>query len=70
MNMQMKNRLACAGTDVQYCSIAILDIALASYLGGRKMASAKDLGVLGRGFFQSDNMFLGDDQYVRRTLRV
>ena len=34
------------------------------------MTAANYLSLFWRGFFQTGDMFFGDDQYVRRTLRI
>ena len=66
----MKDRLPCAGTDVENCAISVFDVALTRDLGRDEMASADDFGVGCLGFFQSREMFFGNDQYVCWRLRI
>jgi hypothetical protein len=66
----MEDGLSRAGPDIQHGAVAILDVAVTGYLGGRELASSYALGVFGRSLFQSNNMFLRNDQHVRGSLRI
>ena len=68
--MEVEDGLAGAGADVEDGAVALLDVALAGDLGGREVAAADDFGVGGLGFFQSGEMTLWNDQYMRRSLRT
>lgn len=62
--MEVEDRLAGAGADVEDGAVALLDVALAGDVGGGEVAAADDFGVGGLGFFQSGKMFLGNDEDV------
>lgn len=62
--MEVKDRLSGAGADVEHSAVSLLDVALAGDLGGGEMAAADDFGVGGLGFFQSREMFLGNNEDV------
>jgi len=66
----MKHRLPGARTDIEHRAISVFDGALAGNLSSRKMATSDEFGIFGRGFLQSRDVFLGDDQNVRRALRI
>src|SRR3974390_1208003 len=70
MHMQVKDGLSGTGTDVEDGAVSLLDIALAGDLRGGEVATANEFGVGGFGFFQSREMFLGNDQDVRGGLRA
>ena len=70
MDVQVKDRLSGAGTDVEDGAVSLLDLALAGYLGGGEMAAADDFCVAGLGLFQSRKMFFWNDQDVGRGLRL
>lgn len=48
--MQVKDRLACAGTDIEDRSVSLFDVALARNLRCGKMAATDDLCIGGLGF--------------------
>jgi hypothetical protein len=70
VDVKMKHGLTCAGADIEYRAIAVLDAAQARDFSGGEMTAADDSSFLGGGFFQSANVFFGDDEYVRRGLRI
>ena len=70
MYVEMKNGLARTGADVEHGSIAILDAALPRDIGGDELAAADHFCILGRGFLQSTQVLLGNDEHVRRSLRI
>jgi len=51
MHMQVKYRLSRLRPHIEHRPIAILNAALACYVGGSEMTTADQFGVLGRGFF-------------------
>ena len=56
--------------DVVHRAISVLDAALAADLRGDELAVAEDLGVFRRGFLQSNDVPLGNDEHVRRRLGI
>ena len=70
VHVQVKNGLPGTRPDVEHGSVAILDAALACDVGGGELAVADELGILGHRFFQPANVFFGNDQHVRRGLRI
>src|ERR1700728_366855 len=70
VHVEMKHRLPRSRTNIEHGSISLLDVSLPRNVGRRQMAAPDDLRVLRLGFFQSREMFLRDDQHVRRRLRV
>jgi len=68
--MQMKNRLPGARTYVQHSAVAILNRTLSRNVRSCKVAASHQFRIFSGGFLQAGNMFLGDDQHVRRTLWV
>ena len=68
--MEVEDRLSRPVADVEDGAVSLLDVALASDLGGRKVTTSDDFGVGDLGFFQSSKMFLGNDEDVRGSLRV
>src|SRR5271166_6239899 len=70
VNVHVKHRLTCAGTDIQDSAVSLLDLALARDFGSGEMAAANDLGVGGLGFLQSSKMPFGNDEHMRGCLRV
>jgi len=68
VDVKVEHRLACAWAYVQDRSVSVLDFALARDLSGGKMTASDDLSVGGLGLFQSGEMTLRNDQYVRRGL--
>lgn len=70
MQVQMENGLARVRAHVVHRAKSVLQLALAGDLCRHKLAIAHQFGIgLGR-LINSDNMFLGDDQDVRRRLRL
>ena len=70
MHVQVKNRLPGMRADVEHGSIAVLDAALARDIGGDELAAADQLGILCHSFLQSADVFFGNDQHMRRGLRI
>jgi hypothetical protein len=70
MYVQVKDRLAGTGTDVDYGSIAIFDAALARYFGGGELAIADKFRIFGCRFLESVEMFLGNDEHMGRSLGI
>ena len=68
--MEVEDGLAGAGADVEDGAVAVFDVALAGDVGGGEVAAAYQFGVFGLGFFESGEVFFGDDQDVGRGLRV
>src|SRR5690349_23702785 len=68
--MDVKDRLACAGSNVVNRSVAILDSALASDLRSSKLAISQNLSVLRLCLFEASNVLFGNDQDVSRRLRL
>ena len=60
MDVEMKHRLSCARTYVEYGAITVLDVALTGDFSRSQMTSANQFRVFGVGFFQSGKMLLGD----------
>src|ERR1019366_2580680 len=55
---------------VVHGAIAVLDAALTADLGRDELTVTEKLGILRRGFFQSHNMLLGNDEHVGRRFGV
>ena len=68
--MEVEDGLSGAGADVEDGAVSLLDVALASDLGGCKVTTSDDFGVGDLGFFQSSKMFLGNDEDMCGSLRV
>jgi hypothetical protein len=68
--MKMKHGLPRTRADIEHGAIPILDIALPGDLGGDQVAAADQLRVFQLRFLQSREMLLGDDENVRRRLRI
>lgn len=66
----MKYRLSRPRAHVKDCPVSLFDVPLARNLGCRQVATANRFSIFRLRFFQSSEMFLGDDEYVRRGLRV
>jgi hypothetical protein len=68
--MEVEDGLSRAGADVEDSAVSVFDVALAGDLSGHKMAAPDNFRVARLSFFQSHNMFLGNDEHVRRRLRM
>ena len=68
--MQMQDRLARARADVVDGAIPVLDVTLARDLSCDQLAIADQFRILGPGLSEIDNVPFGDDQDVRRRLRI
>ena len=68
--MQVKDGLSGAGTNVEDGAVSLLDLALAGDHGSGEMAAADDFCVTAFRFFQSCKMPFGNNQDVRRRLRI
>lgn len=70
VQVEVEDGLSGAGADVEDGAIAALDAALASDAGGGELALADQFSIFGLRFLQSGEVALGDDEDVRRGLRV
>src|ERR1044071_4528220 len=70
MQVQVEGWLARVWTHVVHGAKAVLQLALARYLGRNQLAIANQFGIGLRRLINPDNMLLGDDQNVRRRLRL
>ena len=70
MNVHVKDGLACARSDIEHCPVPILDTALTCNMGCSELTAADDFGVFCGRLLQSADMLLGNDQHMRRRLRV
>ena len=68
--MNVKDGLSGAGPDIVNRAIARLNVAFAAQLSGDQLHVAKDRRVVSFGFFQSGNVFLGNNEKVRGRLRM
>ena len=68
--MEMENGLSGAGANVEDGAVTLLDVALAGDCGCGQVTAANHFGVFGLRFFQSGEMFLGDDEHVRGRARM
>ncbi|MCU1255531.1 MAG: hypothetical protein JWM83_1830 [Candidatus Angelobacter sp.] len=69
MQMQMENCLACVRTHVIDRTESVLQFAFPSYLCRDQLAIAHQFRIRFRSLVNAHNMFLGDDQHMRRRLR-
>ena len=70
MQMQMKDGLPCVRANVKDRAISFFETALFRELRRGQVQSADDLGILRLRLFQAGHVSLGNDQDVRRRLRV
>lgn len=70
VNVQMKDTLSGAGSDIQHRAITVLDAPFPGQFGRYHMTITYLGRVLVLGFLQSSNMPLGDDKDMSRRLRV
>src|SRR5271157_3061262 len=70
VQMQMEHRLSRARPNVVDGAISVLDTALTAELRRDELAIAEDLGVFRRGFLQSHNVPLGNNEHVGRRFGV
>ena len=68
--MQVKNRLTGPRSDIEHRPVPVFNAALARNVRSHKITAADGFRVFGLSFFQSADMLLGNDQHVRRRLRV
>jgi len=68
--MQVKHGLAGTGPDIEHRAVPVFNAALARNVRSCEMTAANGFRVFGLSFFQSADMLLGNDQHVRRRLRV
>src|SRR6516164_9954112 len=66
----MKDRLARIRSNVEHRAIPLLDATLAGDLRRNKVAVADNLGIFRGGFLDVDDVLFGNDQNVRRRLRL
>lgn len=70
MNVEVKDRLAGARSNIEHCPVSVFNAALARNLGRREMTTADDFRVFTMGFFQSTHMPLGNNQHMGRGLGI
>jgi hypothetical protein len=70
MHVEMKHRLPGSRTHVKYGPISLLDRSLPGYFRRCQMALPDQFGIFAARFLQPCNVFLGDDQNMRRGLRI
>jgi hypothetical protein len=70
VDVKVEDGLSGTGSDVENRAVALLDVALAGDVGGGEVAAADEFGVCGLSFFQSGEMFLGNDENVCGRLRI
>lgn len=70
VDVQVEDRLPGAGADIEDGAVPLLNVALARDMGGGKVAAADDFGVVRLGFLQPREMFLRNDEYVRRRFGI
>lgn len=68
--MQMKYRLAGAGADVEHGAVSVFNIALAGDLSGGQVTASDQFSVFFLCLFQSGKVLLGNDEHMRRSLRL
>jgi len=68
--MQMKHRLSGSRADVENGTVSAFDIARARNLCRHQVAASDDLGIRRLGLLQPRKMPLGNDQHMRRRLRM
>jgi hypothetical protein len=66
----MEHRLSRVWAYIHDGPVSLLDIASAGDLSGREVTAADHFGILRLRFFQSSKMLSGDDQHMRRRLRI
>jgi hypothetical protein len=70
VDVEMKYRLPRARTHIQHGPVSLLDVPLAGNLSRGQVTVAYHFSIVSLRFLQSNKMFLGDDQHMRRRLRV
>lgn len=70
MHVQVKDGLARTGPNVQHGSVTLLDSSLPRDLCRRQVTAPDDLGIAFLRFFQPGKMSFGNDQHMRRRLRI
>ena len=70
VDVEMEHRLSRAWAYIHDGPVSLFHIALAGDLGCREVTAANHFGILGLRFFQSSKMLSGDDQHMRRRLRI
>jgi hypothetical protein len=70
VHVEMKDRLSGAWTHIEDGAVSIFNRTVTCNLRRRKMALADNLGVFRTRFFQSRDVFLRDDENMRRALRI
>src|SRR5262249_7889063 len=66
----MKDRLARIRSNVEYRTVALLDVAFPRDLRRHQVAVTDDLRILRSGFLDVDDVLFGNDQDVCRRLRL
>jgi len=70
VNVKMEDGLSRAGADVENGAISLFDVALASDVGGGKVAVPDDFRVGGLCLLQPGKMLFRNDENVRRGLGI
>jgi hypothetical protein len=70
VDVEMKYRLSCSRTYVEYRAVSVLDISLARDLSRRQVTASDHLGIANLRFLQTSKMFLWDHEDMRRRLRI
>jgi len=68
--VQVKNRLPGPRTHVEHGAVAVFDATFPCNVGSHEMALADGLGIVGHGFLQTPDVFLGNHQHVGWALRI
>ena len=64
MHVQVKHRLSSARTNIKNSAVAVFDSALARDVCRHKMTSAHQFSILYLRFFQTADVFLGNDEHM------
>lgn len=70
MHMEVEDGLTRAWTYIEHRAITIFNAALAGDLRRHQVAAAYGLGIFGCCFLHAPNVFFGNDENVRRGLRI
>jgi len=70
MHVQVKHRLSSARTNIKNSAVAVFDSALARDVCRHKMTSAHQFSILYLRFFQTADVFLGNDEHMGWSLWI
>lgn len=70
VHVQVKHRLSSVGTNIKNSAVAVFDSALARDVCRHKMTSAHQFSILYLCFFQTANVFLGNDEHMGWSLWI